>query len=167
MYPYYPLPDRKVSNMLLKRIICWSMNGRHSISDEGVMMRWMQLELGRINLGIVKDRKKLSDLLLEERPVSVTKDGKEYRFDKDTLAAFASGIPEALQRKLRLPVLFYCSADVPDSCMVTDEVVVEVLRVKNEISPLRSFENGKLWLSKPIAYAILRKYPTLFQLVLR
>ena len=47
--------------------------------------------------------------------------------------------------------------------MVTDEVAVEVLRVKSEISPLRSFENGRLWLSKPIAYAILRKYPTLFQ----
>jgi uncharacterized protein (UPF0216 family) len=143
------------------------MNDRLSISDEGVMMRWMQLELGRINRGIVTDRKRLSDLLLEERPVSVTKDGKEYRFDKDTLAAFVSGIPETLQRKLRMPVLFYCSADVPDSCMVTDEVAVEVLRVKSEISPLRSFENGRLWLSKPIAYAILRKYPTLFQLVLR
>jgi uncharacterized protein (UPF0216 family) len=143
------------------------MNDHPSISDEGVMMRWMQLELGRINQGIVTDRKRLSDLLLEERPISVTKDGKEYRFDKDTLAAFASGIPETLQRKLRMPVLFYCSADVADSCMVTDEVAVEVLCVKSEISQLRSFENGRLWLSRPIAYAILRKYPTLFQLVLR
>jgi uncharacterized protein (UPF0216 family) len=153
--------------MLLERTICWNMNDRPSISDEGVMMRWMQLELGRINRGIVTDRKRLSDLLLEERPVSVTKDGKEYRFDKDSLAALASGLPETLQRKLRMPVLFYCSADVPDSCMVTDEAAVEVLLVKGEISPLRRFEDGKLWLSKPIAYALLRKYPTLFQLVLR
>jgi uncharacterized protein (UPF0216 family) len=143
------------------------MNDRPSISDEGVMMRWMQLELGRINRGVVAERKRLSDLLIEDRPAAVTKDGKEYRFDKDTLAAFASGIPETLQRRLKMPVLFYCTADVPDSCMLTDEAAVEALRAKSEISPLRSFENGRLWLSKPIAFAILRKYPTLFQLVLR
>jgi uncharacterized protein (UPF0216 family) len=143
------------------------MNSRPSVSDESVMMRWMQLELARVNRGIVTDRKRLSDLLAEDRPAAITKDGMEYRFDEDKLAEFGSGIPETLQRRLRMPVLFYCTADVPDSCMLTDEAAVEALQVKNEISTLRSFEDGKLWISKPIAFAILRRYPTLFQMVMR
>jgi uncharacterized protein (UPF0216 family) len=143
------------------------MTNRPSVSDESVMLRWMQLELARINRGIVAERGRLTDLLAEDRPTAVTKDGTEYRFDKNRLAEFASGIPEPLQRRLRMPILFYCSADVPDSCMLTDEAAVEALRVKNEISALRSFEDGRLWISKPIVYAILRRYPTLFQIVMR
>ena len=143
------------------------MTHRPPVSDESVMMRWMQLELARVNRGLVADRKRLSDLLTEDRPAAVTRDGVEYRFDKERLAEFASGIPESLQRRLRMPVLFYCTADVPDSCMLTDEAAVEALQVKNEISTLRSFEDGKLWISKPIAFAILRRYPTLFQMVMR
>lgn len=143
------------------------MNNRPSVSDESVMMRWMQFELARINRGIVAERKRLSDLLAEDRPAGVTRDGMEYRFDKDRLAEFASGLPEQLQRRLRMPVLFYCTADVPDSCMLTDEAAVEALRVKNEISALRIYEDGRLWISKPIAYAILRRYPSLFQMVMR
>ena len=99
--------------------------------------------------------------------MTVTKDGKEYRFSKKELAVFAEGLPDQLVRRLRLPVLFYCTADVPDSCMLADEVAAESLRAKNEISPLRTFEEGRLWISRPIAFAILRKYPTLFQMVLR
>lgn len=131
------------------------------------MMRWMQFELGKVNRGIVTERKRLSDLLAEDRPVSSTKEGKEYRFDKEDLARFAEGLSEDLRRRLKLPVLFYCTADVPDSCMLADEGAAEALRAKNEISPLRSFEQGRLWISRPIAFAILRKYPTLFQMVLR
>ena len=131
------------------------------------MMRWMQLELGKVNRGIVTERKRLSELLVEDRPVTSTKEGKEYRFDKKELARFAEGLPKDLIRRLKLPVLFYCTADVPDSCMLAEEAAVEALREKNEISPLRSFEEGRLWLSRPIAFAILRKYPTLFQMVLR
>jgi uncharacterized protein (UPF0216 family) len=143
------------------------MTHRPPVSDESVMMRWMQLELARINRGLVAERKRLTDLLAEDRPAAVTKDGTEYRFDKEMLAGFASGIPEPLQRRLRMPVLFYCTADVPDSCMLTDESAVEALQLKNEISALRSFEDGRLWVSKPIAFAIMRRYPTLFQMVMR
>jgi uncharacterized protein (UPF0216 family) len=143
------------------------MTHRPPVSDERVMMRWMQLELARINRGLVTERKRLTDLLAEDRPAAVTKDGMEYRFDKEMLAEFASGIPEPLRRRLRMPVLFYCTADVPDSCMLTDESAVEVLQLKNEISALRSFEDGRLWVSKPIAFAIARRYPPLFQMVMR
>jgi uncharacterized protein (UPF0216 family) len=53
------------------------MDCRPRITDESVLSRWMSLEMGRINQGIVEVRKTLAELLREETPASVTKDGKE------------------------------------------------------------------------------------------
>jgi len=50
------------------------------ITDESVLMRWMSMEIGRINEGVVKDRKSLSILLMEETPCAPTKKGNLYFF---------------------------------------------------------------------------------------
>ena len=38
------------------------------ITDESVLARWMSMEIGKINEGVVRDRKPLSLLLDEENP---------------------------------------------------------------------------------------------------
>ena len=135
------------------------------ITDESVLARWMGLEIAKMNEGVVSQRKSLAVLLTEKDPVSVTKKGEPFHFDPSVIASLGKALPEDLQRQLRLPVLFYSSPDVPDSCMCPDETALAVFQLLGEVSSLRTFEGGRFWVSRPIAYAIMKKYPTAVQIV--
>ena len=143
------------------------MTIRPSISEEGVMSRWMSLELGRINSTLVADRKRLVDLLREDHPSSVTKSGKEYLFNKEILKIFAEKLPGEIKGRLRLPIFFYLDADMTGSALITDEAAVSALQELGDLSTLRVVRDGRLWVGRPIAYAILGKYPTAVQMVMR
>jgi uncharacterized protein (UPF0216 family) len=136
------------------------------ITDEAVLNRWMGLEIRRMNESIVRDRKTLSALLSEDEPASETKKGDLYRFDKSVIAALGSALPASLHTRLRLPILFFLSPDVPDSCSCPDEAAFLALRELGEISHLRTMEGGRFWVARAIAYAILREYPTAVQIVM-
>ena len=56
------------------------------VSDESVLMRWMAVELGKINDGVVADRRRLSDLVRELPPASITRGGREYTLNKGIVA---------------------------------------------------------------------------------
>jgi uncharacterized protein (UPF0216 family) len=136
------------------------------ITDESVLVRWMGLEIAKMNEGVVSQRKSLAVLLTEKDPVSVTKKGETYHFDPTVIAILEKGLTKDLQRQLRLPILFFASPDVPDSCMCPDETALAALQVLGEVSTLRTFEKGRFWVSRPIAYAIMKKYPTAVQIVM-
>lgn len=126
----------------------------------------MRLEIGRINGGVVTRRKRLSHLLREERPSSVTRDGSEYVFDQGTLLQLNQTLPEEVQRQLKLPILFYFDSTVPDSFFLVDEFALQALQHLEEISPLRRMRDGRLWVAKPIVYAIRGRYPTVVQVMM-
>ena len=136
------------------------------ITDESVLVRWMGLEIAKMNECVVTQRKSLAVLLSEKDPISVTKKGETYHFDRSVIATWGKALPDDLQRQLRLPVLFYASPDVPDSCMCPDETALAALQLLGEVSTLRTFEGGRFWVSRPIAYAIMKKYPTAVQIVM-
>jgi uncharacterized protein (UPF0216 family) len=136
------------------------------ITDESVLVRWMGLEIAKINEGVVTQRKSLAVLLAEKNPLSVTKKGDTYHFDPSVIATLGKALQDDQKRKLRLPILFYLSPDVPDSCMCPDEAALAALQVLGEVSTLRTFEEGRFWVSRPIAYAIMKKYPTVVQIVM-
>jgi hypothetical protein len=142
------------------------MDGRQGITDESVLSRWMSLEKGRINRGIVEVRMTLAKLLTEGTPSSVTKEGKKYRFNRDLLRELGRRLPEPLHRRLRLPLLFHFDPDVKDSCLLTDPAAVEALKVLGEIGPMRQLRDGNLWVGRAIVYSPIRKYPTLVQMVM-
>ncbi len=142
------------------------MPNRPSAGDESTLLRWMRLEIGRINDGVVAERKRLSRLLSEENPSSVTKGGSRYDFDRDVLLRLEQAIPEELQRRLRLPILFYFDSTVPDSFFLADEAAVQALQSLREISPLRRMQGGRLWIAKPLVYAIMNRYPTAVQIMM-
>jgi uncharacterized protein (UPF0216 family) len=136
------------------------------ITDESVLARWIGLEIARMNEGLVKERKPLFVLLAEKDPVSVTKKGDVYHFDSSVIGTLGKALPEDLQRQLRLPILFYSSPDTPDSCMCPDAPALAALQVLEEVSPLRTLQEGRFWVSRPIAYTIMKKYPTVVQIVM-
>jgi len=137
------------------------------ITDESVLTRWMGIEVGRINAGIVNTRRSLSSLLGEENPLATTQGGERYYFDRAVIMALGERLPPELHSRLKLPVLFFLSPDVPDSCSCSDETAFAALRHLGEISGMRTMQGGTFWVARPIAYAILRKYPTAVQIAMR
>jgi hypothetical protein len=115
------------------------------ITDESVLVRWMGLEIAKMNEGVVTQRKSLAVLLAEKDPVSNTKKGDKYHFDPSEIAILAAQAPG--------PVC-------------PDETALAVLQLLGEVSTLRTFEGGRFRVSRPIAYAIMKKYPTAVQIVM-
>jgi uncharacterized protein (UPF0216 family) len=137
------------------------------MDDESVFRRWMGLEMRKINEGVAETRVSLHSLLLMEKPVTITRGGQEFRFDKRVLEKIASRLPVPLQKKLRLPVIFYYDADVPASCFLSDRVAFEALREMGELSREREFEGGRVFVGRAIVFALMRSYPTAFQIMMR
>jgi hypothetical protein len=126
----------------------------------------MSMEIGKINEGLVRDRKVLFRLLGEEVPSATIKNGEPYFFDRTIIAVLGKKLPGELHTRLRLPMLFFMSPDVPDSCWCADAAVFKTLIILGEISRLRTMENEKFWVSRAIVYAIAQKYPTAVQVVM-
>lgn len=136
------------------------------ITDESVLTRWMGIEVAKMNEGLVVQRERLSVLLEKKDPVAVTKKGDPYHFDPAVIRSLGSALPEDLHRNLRLPVLFYLSPDTPGSCSCPDEAALAALQVLGEVSTLRTFTGDRFWVSRPIVFTIMKKYPTAFQVVM-
>jgi len=138
------------------------MPDRPSFTDESVLMRWMKLEIGRINEGMVVERKTLSSLLTEDTPSTTIRSGNPYYFDQSILRILGDRLPAELNVRLRLPINFFFDIDVRDSYFLTDPVATEALKLLGELSALREFRNGRLWVAKPIVHALIKTYPTAF-----
>lgn len=137
------------------------------MSDESALRRWMGLEMRKINEGVADARVSLAALLMMEKPVTVTKGGQEFRFDRRVLEDIASRLPVTLQKKLRLPVIFYYDMDVPTSCFLSDSVAFEALQEMGELSRERVWEGGRVFVGRAIVFALMRSYPTAFQIMMR
>jgi uncharacterized protein (UPF0216 family) len=136
------------------------------LESESAMERWLKFEFHNLNKNIVKNQVRLSDLIKMEKPKTETRDGNEYLFDNLALKKFSEDIPLIYHNQLRLPIFFYKDLRVKDSCFLIDEIAVSVLKHTNDLEFCYKFTDGKLWLSRPIAFDITRKYPTLFQFVI-
>ena len=142
------------------------MSGRIPASDDSVLMRWMRVEVGKLNDGLVSERKNLAQLLVEEIPASRTKSGDEHVFDKDILEELGNKLPADLHRKLKIPIIFFSDNRVPDSCYLNDPVALQALQILEEMSKMRRMQQGKLWIGRSIAYAIMKKYPGVMQMAM-
>jgi uncharacterized protein (UPF0216 family) len=128
-------------------------------------MRWMALEMGKINDGVVAERKRLSELIRDVKPASVTRGGKEFPFDKKILQILGEKLPVSLHTRLKLPVIFYFDSMVADSFLLTDAAALEALQGLGELSDMRELIGGRLWVGRAIVYAIMRKYPSVIQIM--
>ena len=143
-----------------------NMQDRYPIGDDSALMRWMRTEINKVNESIVSERKSLSQLLLEEKPTAKTKTGKDHFFDTTTLRNLGEKLPKNLHDKLKVPILFFSDNKVPDSCYLNDAYALEALETLGEISRLRAMQQGRSWVGRSIAYSIMKKYPTVVQIVM-
>jgi uncharacterized protein (UPF0216 family) len=134
-------------------------------SDESVLMRWMALEMGRINDGVVAERKRLSELIRDPKPSSITRGGKEFAFDKSIIRLLGERLPVSLHTRLKLPIIFYFDSSVEDSFFLTDSAALEALQLLGELSDMREMTRGRVWVGRAIVYAIIAKYPGVVQVM--
>jgi uncharacterized protein (UPF0216 family) len=137
------------------------------LSDESVLRKWLTIEMGRINDGVVIERPPLSLLMESARPTAITRGGKEYHFGADELRRLEEKLPPGLKEKLRLPILFYFDSNVGDSCFLADTIALEALQALGELSSMRTMNGGKLWVGRAIVYSLIRRYPTAIQIMMR
>jgi uncharacterized protein (UPF0216 family) len=135
-------------------------------SDESVLRKWMAIEMGRINDGVVVERPRLITLIPLDRPLAFTRNGKEYRFDRETIRRLDEKLPPDLEEALKVPIIFYFDSTVADSCFLTDGVALEALQVLGELSRMRTMNEGKLWVGRAIVYSLMRKYPSVIQIMM-
>lgn len=135
------------------------------VSDESVLMRWMAFEMGKINDGVVADRRRLSDLVRELPPASITRGGREYAFNKNTIRILWERLPESLRYRLKLPLLFFFNSTVTDSFMLADATALEALQSLGELSDMREFIGGRVWVGRAIVFAIMGRYPGAIQIM--
>ncbi len=137
-----------------------------SVFDERRVERLVDLEMGSLHHGLVIKKRSLQDLLGEEEPRCVTREGEDYLFDREVLERLAAVTSEAERRSLRLPLTLRFHADLQNQASLDDELEAEVLRRLEGFGKAYQFREGRMWIPYSLAMQIMLKYPTAFQRVL-
>jgi uncharacterized protein (UPF0216 family) len=136
------------------------------LKTEGSLEKWINLEFNKMNQNIVVKHVYLGDMLKKEKPSALTRSGDQHNFDVEALNRLSKDLSELQKNLLKIPITFYFDMRVNDSCYLSDERALEALIVNEDLSPLYRFRDGKLWVSRPIAFEISAKYPTLVQFIM-
>lgn len=130
---------------------------------EGSLERWISLELGRLNAGLVVEKKSLAQLLREAEPVCRTREGHPHTFDRDALARFAAVLTADEAASLRLPLTLLIRGD-SDDARLTDEVGAKALRAIETFDRAFPFREGAMALPHSLAIDLVRRHGGVLQL---
>ena len=144
---------------------CLGIGNLMVLKTDGALEKWLAMEFQNINRNTVKAQASIAALIKMEVPRLITKSGEEYQFDAPTLDNFARSVPKLYHNRLKLPIYFYKDMRVKDSCFIVDELAGKVLQDTKDLDGFYEFKGGKLWMSRPIAHDIAKKYPTIFQFI--
>lgn len=128
------------------------------------MDRWISFELGRLNAGLVVEKKRLARLRTEARPACRTRDGDEHTFDRDALDRLASVLTAEEAEALRLPITLIVSGEWEDSAYLTDEIGAKALRALEKFGQAFPFRDDRMVLPHSLAVDIVRRHGGTVQL---
>ncbi len=127
------------------------------VASPGTIDRWISLELGRLNAGLVVERKSLARLLTETEPTCVTREGGQHAFDRVALARLAGVLTSAEAEALRLPILLFATGDVEDHVLLSEEVAAKALRALENYGAAFPYRDGKMYLPHSLAVDLVRR----------
>lgn len=127
------------------------------MASPGTLDRWIALELGRLNAGLVVERKTLARLLLEPRPACRDREGEEHAFDPEALRRLARVLEPEEAHELRLPVTVFVTGDFEDSAYLVEEVAAKALRAIENFGPAFPFRGGRMYLPHSLAVDLVRR----------
>lgn len=127
--------------------------------------RWISFELGRLNAGLVVDKKSLAGLLTEDRPACRTREGDEHPFDREILERYAACLSPHEAEGLRLPITLLVSGDLENSAYLTDEVGSRAIRAIEGFGSAFAYGDGRMILPNALALDVVRRHGGAIQLV--
>lgn len=129
----------------------------------GSIDRWISFELGRLNAGLVVEKKSLSRLLAEPEPACRTREGDPHPFERSALDRLASVLTPEEADVLRLPLTLVVSGDT-DSAYLTDELGAKALRAVEKFDRAFAFRDGRMALPHSLAVDLVRRHGGAVQL---
>jgi uncharacterized protein (UPF0216 family) len=123
----------------------------------GAWDRWISLELGRLNAGLVVERKSLAQLLDEPVPACRSREGEDHPFDPAALRGLARVLTREETESLRLPVTIFVTGDLEESAYVAEELAAKALRAIENFGPAFPFRGGRMYLPHSLAVDLLRR----------
>jgi len=125
--------------------------------------RWISFELGRLNAGLVVEKKSLARLLQEPEPSSRTREGDPRPFDREVLVRFASVLTAEEAAELRLPLTLTLRGD-SDDAILTDAIGAKALRALEKFDRAFEFRDGRMAVPHSLAVDMTRRYGGVLQL---
>ncbi len=122
----------------------------------GALDRWISLELGRLNAGLVVERKTLAALLAEAQPACRTREGDDYPFDPDALRRLAEALTREEADGLRLPITVFVTGDAEDTAYVGEELAAKALHATEGYGAAFPFRGGRMYLPASLAVDLVR-----------
>ncbi len=122
----------------------------------GAWDRWIALELGRLNAGLVVERKTLDRLLAEPRPACRTREGDDHPFDPEALRRIAAHLTREEREGLRLPITVFVTGDLEDAAYVAEELAAKAIRATQGFGPAFPFRGGRMYLPHSLALDVVR-----------
>lgn len=127
------------------------------MASPGAIDRWISLELGRINAGLVVERKSLARLRAEAHPACTTREGGEHAFAKDALDRLAAVLTPAEAESLRLPITLFATGDLEEHVYVAEEVAAKALRSMERFGAAFPFREGRMYLPHSLAVDLVHR----------
>ena len=129
----------------------------------GSIDRWISFELGRLNAGLVVEKKSLARLVAEPEPACRTREGDSHPFERTALERFAAVLTREEAEGLRLPLTLLVSGD-SDSAYLTDELGAKALRAVENFDRAFPYRDGRMALPHSLAVDIVRRHGGAVQL---
>ena len=126
------------------------------VARPGTVDRWISFELGRLNAGLVVERKSLARLRGEARPACRTREGEEHAFEPAALDRLAHVLTPAEAESLRLPITLYVTGDSGDSAYLSEEIAAKALRALENFGPAFPYRDGRMYLPHSLAVDLMR-----------
>ncbi len=127
------------------------------MASPGTIDRWISLELGRINAGLVVERKSLASLRSETHPACRTREGESHPFERGALDRLAEVMTQQEADALRLPIILFATGDVEAHVYVSDELAAKALRALEKFGAAFPFREGRMYLPHSLAVDLMRR----------
>jgi uncharacterized protein (UPF0216 family) len=140
-------------------------DGGWPVASPGTIDRWISLELGRINAGLVVERKSLARLRAETQPACTTREGEPHPFDRAALDRLAAVVTAAEAEALRLPITLFATGDLEDHVYLSEEIAARALRALEKYGSAFPFRDGRMYLPHSLAVDLVHRGGGTLQLV--
>ena len=126
------------------------------MASPGAVDRWIALELGRLNAGLVVERKSLAALLEEPEPACRDREGGAHPFDPAALRRLAGVLRRDEAERLRLPITVVATGDLEDAAYVGEELAAKALRAAEGFGAAFPYRAGRMYLPHSLAVDLVR-----------